>query len=70
MSERCIRPQVSSVSVLQTNQLPSPGEPAVAPEPTPFFSPKKQKTAEGHVVRTQHTLLPVVMPMLKICVGQ
>jgi len=36
---------------IMTNQLPSPGEPAVVPEPSPFFSPKKQKTAEGHVMQ-------------------
>lgn len=38
---------------VMTNQLPSPGEPAPVAEPLEsphFFSPKKQKTAEGHVV--------------------
>lgn len=39
--------------LVQTNQLPSPGEPAPAAEAQEsphFFSPKKQKTAGGHVV--------------------
>lgn len=62
----------NDIVVLQTNQLPSPGEPAEVPEPTPFFSPKKQKTAEGHVVSIYRLwlLVHVVVLTPKGCLGQ
>ena len=54
--------------MVQTNQLPSPGEPVESEESIEphFFSPKKQKTAAGHVVSKAYDTKPTdsCCPML------